>query len=254
MPLHQSAVPHGTLFALPAATALWALAGSLALASVYALTPAITRLPARYLVALDSFIGGTGLAYVLLYLLFELTKYGAPKIHALLPIGPEPLETLFILLLGALSANYLLQVQLARSPSLRADYIGSLVQCCLYNFLAGAGLVEEAHGGKLNLAFYVTALGLHLLFNDLFLLHLSAGGHHWRWRATLATMPVLGCALAAGFAMPEGMLYGMLAWIAGNTVINVVRHELPDPTNFKPGAFVAGVIGYAVLIIATWRL
>ncbi|HEY0848093.1 MAG TPA: hypothetical protein VGE12_22190 [Noviherbaspirillum sp.] len=231
-----------------------ALAGSLVLAGSYALAPAITRLPERYLAFLESFSGGAGLAYVLLYLLFELAKYGAPKIHALLPLGPEPLETLFILLLIALSTMYLLQVHLAKSPGLQDDYLGFVVLFLVYNFLAGAGVVEEAHVGLLNLGFYVTALGLHLLFNDLFLLHLHSGAHHWRWRVALAAMPVIGCALAVGFALPEGALYGILALIAGSTIITVVRHELPRPASFRSGAFVAGVILYAALIIATWEI
>lgn len=230
-----------------------ALAGSLVLAGAYVLAPGIARLPERFLASLDSFAGGAGLAYVMLYLLYGLTKYGAPKIHALLPLGPEPLETLFILLLGALSASYLLQVHLAKSSDLQDDYLGFAVLFLVYNFLA-TGLVEEAHAGLLNLGFYVTALGLHLLFNDLFLMHLSHCAHHWRWRAALAAMPVIGCALAAGFALPDGVLYGMLALIAGSTVINIVRHELPSPNNFKSAAFVTGVIVYATLIIATWRL
>lgn len=231
---------------------LAALAGSLVLAGTYALTPAVTRLPERYLASLDSFIGGTGLAYVLLYLLFELTKYGAPKIHALLPLGPEPLETLFLLLLGALSIIYLVQVRLAKSPSLQDDYKGFATLFLFYNFLVGAGVVEEANVGLMSLGFYVTALSLHLLFNDLFLLHLCPDAHHWRWRAALAAMPVIGCMVAAGFALPEGVLYGMLTFIAGSTIINVVRHELPNPQNFRSGAFVTGVIAYAALIITTW--
>lgn len=232
---------------------LAALAGSLVLASAYALTPGITRLPERFLASLNSFAGGTGLAYVMLYLLFELAKYGAPKIHDLLPLGPEPLETLFILLLGAMAASYLLQVHMAQSPSLQDDYLGFAVSFLVYNFLAGTGLVEEAHAGLPNLVFYVTALGLHLLFNDIFLMHLGPSAHHWRWRAALAAMPVIGCALAAGFALPDGVLYGMLALIAGSTVINIVRHELPSPHNFKSVAFVTGVIVYATLIMATWQ-
>lgn len=231
-----------------------ALAGSLILASVHALAPALIRLPERYLAPLKSFSGGTGLAYVLLYLLFELAKYGAPRIHALLPLGPEPLETLFILLLGALSANYLLQAYLEKSPNLQDDYLGFAAFFLVYNFLAGAGMVEEARAaGMLNLGFYVTALGLHLLFNDLFLHHLNPGAHHWRWRVALAAMPVFGCAVAAGFLLPEGVLYGMLAVVGGSTIISVVRHELPSPENFRPAAFIAGVLVYAILILATWR-
>lgn len=230
-----------------------ALAGSLVLGAGYAVTPATSRLPERYLARLDSFIGGTGLAYVLLYLLFELARYGAPKIHALLPLGPDPLETLFILLLCALAATYLLQVHLARSPGRRDDYLGFALLFLVYNFLAGAGLVEEAHGGALNLGFYVAALALHLFFNDLFLRRLCPEAHHWRWRAAFAAMPLAGCAIAAGFALPDGVLYAALAFIAGSTVINVLRHELPDPDSFHPAAFIAGVLVYAALIIATWR-
>lgn len=95
-----------------------ALAGSLTLATFQILTPKVMHLPERYHASLKSFSAGTGLAYVLLYLLFELVKDGAPKIHALLPLGPEPLETLFMLLLAALSANYLLQAYLEESPGL----------------------------------------------------------------------------------------------------------------------------------------
>ncbi|HEX5392375.1 MAG TPA: hypothetical protein VFW68_03800 [Rhodocyclaceae bacterium] len=231
-----------------------AVAGSLVLAGAHALAPAIGRLPERYVASLDSFSGGAGLAYVSLYLLFDLTKYGAPKIHALLPLGPEPLETLFLLLLVALTTMYLLQVHLAKTPSLQDDYVGYATLFLVYNFLAGAAVVEEAHAGPLNLGFYVTALGLHLLFNDRFLLHLCSGAHHWRWRVSLAAMPLMGCALAASFALPEGVLYGILALIAGSTVINVVRHELPNPRDFRSAAFVAGVVIYAAIIIATWRL
>jgi hypothetical protein len=230
------------------------LAGSLVLASACALTPAILRLPRRYRESLDSFIGGTGLAYVLLYLLFELTRYGAPKIHALLPLGPEPLETLFILLLGALSTIYLLQVQLARTPGAKDDYLGFAALFLTYNFLAGTGIAEEAQGSALNLAFYVTALSLHLISNDIFLLHLGGHEHHRRWRAALAAMPVFGSATATGFALPEGVLYGTLTLVAGGTIINVVRRELPSPEYVRPGAFATGVIVYAALIIATWRL
>lgn len=231
-----------------------ALAGSLVLAGTHALTPALIRLPERYLAPMKSFSAGTGLAYVLLYLLFELVKYGAPKIHTLLPLGPEPLETLFIMLLGTLSASYLLQVHLEKSPNLRDDYLGFAAFFLVYNFLVGAGIVEEAHtAGMLSLGFYVTALGLHLLFNDLFLHHLNPDAHHWRWRAALAAMPVIGCAVATGFLLPEGVLYGMLAVVGGSTIISVVRHELPNPESFRPTAFITGVVIYATLILATWR-
>lgn len=231
-----------------------ALAGSVILGIAHALAPALTRVPERYLATMKSFSGGTGLAYVVLYLLFELAKYGAPKIHALLPLGPEPMETLFILLLGALSASYLLQAHLEKSDDLQDDYLGFAVFFLVYNVLVGAGMAEEARTESLpGLAFYVTALGLHLLFNDLFLHQLNPGAHDWRWRTALAAMPVFGCAIATGFSMPEGVLYAMLAVVGGSTIISVVRHELPSRERFRPAAFLAGVLVYAILILATWR-
>jgi len=203
--------------------------------------------------ALGNFSGGAGLAYVFLYLLFELVRFGAPSIHRLLPITPEPLETLFLLLLCAVAGLYMLQVTLESTRDRRDDYLGSALLFVAYNFLVGAGLVEEAHGGWLNLVFYVVAIGLHLRFNDQFVLHLGAGGHSIRWRAALAVAPAAGCTLAIAGGLPDGVLYLALAIVAGSTITNVVRHELPGPRRLRPGFFVAGVAVYAALIFGTWR-
>jgi hypothetical protein len=96
-----------------------ALCASAVLAAAHLVAPGVARLPARWLEPMGSLSGGAGLAYVVLYLLFELARFGAPKIHAVLPLGPEPLESLFVLLLCALVANYLLQARLQASPRVR---------------------------------------------------------------------------------------------------------------------------------------
>jgi hypothetical protein len=233
---------------------LLAIAGSLVLAGAHALTMPLERLSPRHGVWLGSLAGGVGLAYVCLYLLFELVTTGAGPIHAVLPIGDQPLQAFFVLLLSGLSTAYVLQMRLLKTPDPRDDHRGYASFFIFYNLLAGAGVAEEARWGALNLSFYVVALGLHLLFNDRFLLHLAAGAHTWRWRAALAAAPVLGCVLAVGLNPPESVLYGLLTLVAGGTIINVMRLELPAPENFHPKAFVAGVIGYAALILITWRL
>jgi hypothetical protein len=230
-----------------------ALVGSLALAGVHALSPTIAHLPRRYRALSSSVSGGVGLAYVFLYLLFELAKYGAPKIHAAWRLGPDPLESLFVLLLAALSLTFLLQARFEASPDRRDDHLGNALLFVAYNGLAGTGVVEEARAGTLNLVFYVTALGLHLLSNDVFLSHLWPAAPHGRWRIALAAAPVAGCLLAAGFALSEGVLYTLLALIAGGTIMNVLRHELPNARDVRPAAFVFGVVVYAGLIIGTWR-
>jgi hypothetical protein len=230
-----------------------ALVGSIALAAVHALSPTVAHLPRRYRALSSSISGGVGLAYVLLYLLFELAKYGAPRIHATWRLSPDPLESLFVLLLAALSVTFLLQARFEASPDRRDDHLGNALLFVAYNTLAGMGLLEEARGGALNLALYVTALGLHLLFNDVFLTHLWPAAPHGRWRLALAAAPVAGCALAAGFALSDGVLYTLLALIAGGTMMNVLRHELPAARDVRPVAFVGGVVVYAALIIGTWR-
>ena len=210
-------------------------------------------MPQPHHARLASFSGGTGLAYVTLYLLYELVVDGARKIHVLIPLGPEPIETLFILLLAALSVNYIVQIQLQKTEDRRDDHHGLSILFLVYNLLVGAGLVEEARWGAINLLFYVAALGTHMLFNDLFLDHICPSAHTWRWRAGLAAAPVAGCLLIAAFPVPEGVLYAVLAYVAGGTVINVLRFELPDVTTFRPLAFITGIILYAILIFATWR-
>lgn len=229
-----------------------ALAGSLVLAGAQAFTPALERLFGRHSGSVANFGGGAGLAYVFLYLLLELIKDGADKIHAFLPLGPEPLESLLILLLAAVTAIYLLQLRLVKNPSPVDEYRGFAGFFLTYNLLAGAGLVEEARWGTVNLAVYSLALGLHMAFNERMLLHLWPA-HGWRCRTALAAAPVVGCALAAALPLPEAMLYGMLTVIAGGTIITVLRRELPDPRGLRPVAFIAGVAGYAALIMATWR-
>ena len=234
-------------------TDLLALAGSAFLAGAHLLAPLLADLPHQRREALSSFSGGAGLAYVFLYLLFELTTVGAPKIHALMPLGPDPAETVFIFLLGAFVLVYLVHVELEKSPQPHDDHLGYALLFASYNFLAGAGVAEEALGGATNTAFYVLAIGLHMLFNDVFLMHVHPAAPHWRWRALLVAMPLAGTALAAGYGLPEGVLYALLALVAGGTIINVLRNELPGPSSFRPMVFTAGVLTYAALIFATWR-
>lgn len=232
---------------------LIAAAGALVLAGVHVLTPVLDRLSSRAQAALASFAGGAGLAYVTLYLLYELAYEGAEKIHELLPLGPAPLESLFILLLVALALNYVIQMQLQQTPDRADDHAGHALLFLLYNFLAGGAVVEEARWGILNLGFYVTALGMHILFNDVFLHHVCASAHTWRWRVALAGSPLLGFAFVVAFNVPDALLYLMLAYVAGGTIINVLRLELPEVERFRPWPFIAGIVTYAVVVLGTWR-
>jgi hypothetical protein len=82
---------------------LLAFLGSLALAGFHAFVSVLNRIPERHQAALDSIAGGVALAYVFLYLLFELVRDGAPPIHDLLPLGPEPVESLAVILAASIA-------------------------------------------------------------------------------------------------------------------------------------------------------
>jgi hypothetical protein len=236
--------------------AFWALAlgGSLVLAAVHALTPQLDRLSERRQVWLNNFAGGVGLAYVVLYLLFELAKNGAAKIQAALPLTAEPLETMFLMLLASLAIASSLRLRLQQSPDLRHEYFGVGAFFLAYNVLAGAGLVEEAEYSLISWFFYLLALSLHLLFNDMYLTHLCPKAHTPRWRLALAVAPVVGAGLAGFLYQLDAVQYTLLTFVAGMTIINVLRQELPSPDTFRPTGFLAGVIVYAAVIVATWRL
>lgn len=232
---------------------LLALAGSLALGGVHGLTGFLRLMPDPQLATLRSLGAGAGLAYVFLYLLFELVTEGAVKIHELVPLGPAPVETLFVFLLLALSATYIVQVQLERTPGSSDDHLGFVLLFITYNVLAGVGLLEEASWGLLNLALYVAAIGIHLLFNDFFLLHSYPSDHSAPWRFALGLAPVCGCGLGIALAVPAGVLYIALAMVAGGVITIELRRELPATWDLRPFAFVAGMAAYAALMLANWR-
>lgn len=234
-------------------TIVLALLGSLTLAGIHAFTSVLNRVPERRQAAIESISGGVSLTYVFLYLLFELVRDGAPLVHDVLPLGPEPLESLAILLAASVAVAYLLQAHLERTAHLSDQYRALAAFFIAYNFLAGAGLAEEARWGALNIAIYVAAVGLHMLCNERLLVHLYGRTHGRFWRGTLAAAPVLGFGIATGFRLPESALYVVLTVVAGATIINVVRRELPGAHHVRPFLFLMGSVGYGFLILAKWR-
>jgi hypothetical protein len=207
----------------------------------------------RHLTTLSNLGGGAALAYIFLYLLFELISEGAPEIHVLLPLGPAPIETLIILLLIATAATYVVQLKVEGTPEPRDDHRALALLFLFYNFLAGFGLSEEAQWGILNLALFVFAIGVHLLFNDLFLLERYPTEHTTVWQVALGFAPVLGCGLESSAEFPVAVIYTSLALVAGGSITIALRRELPEVQMFRPTAFIAGMVLYAVLIFALWR-
>jgi hypothetical protein len=212
---------------------------------------AILYVLAALVLATAYFAAGTAIAYVMLDLLIELTKVGRVHVHAALPFGPEPEESLFAVVLGGLTASYAIDA-VADHHSPRARNAVHVVFQLVSNALIGGVLVLEAEHGLLPLVLYAVAM----------LLHLVALEHHmqmtWQesvsppWRFAVALAPALGAALWS-LVLGEASLFIALALVAGMTLIQVVHDELPSPRATHVPAFVLGVAVFALLSFLRWE-
>ncbi len=129
----------------------------------------------------------------------------------------------------------------------------SMILFVIFNASVGYAVASPGDLEIQPLWVFAIAMGLHFLAND----HSLAEHHgyryqHWgRW--------LLGGALLAGwvigiipqFEISATALALVLAYIAGGTVFNVLRHELPDTDRQADvGAFVLGVVVYSLIILA----
>lgn len=224
-----------------------ALPAALLLAGVPLLADLIGRWTPRANVAYANFAGGASLSYVFLYLLFQLSRDGAGAMHALVPLGPAPLETLFLVLLGAVAAFHVLYSRPA-PVTYEADFWSDAI----YNVLVGFALAEEALEGPLALGLYTLALGLHLVFADHALRHHHAELHLGIRRVVIAAGPLLGATTAVVLELSKGPLYFPLAIVAGGLVVRVLQRELPRQEGLRPLPYVVGLVAYGALILATW--
>ncbi len=119
----------------------------------------------------------------------------------------------------------------------------------VYNFLIGYLLVENQQTGR-NLAFFSIAMALHFLVNDFGLQthykHRYAGKGRW----LLAGAILAGWATAFALEVPELVISGLVAFIAGGVILNVLKEELPEERQSRFGAFLFGGGVYAALLLA----
>jgi hypothetical protein len=208
------------------------------------------HLPEPRRLVFESFAGGASLAYVTLDLLVELTYGGREHVHATLPLGPEAEHSLFAVVLAGLTVSYVVDALVGRRWP-RALYAVRVGWGATYNALVGGALVLEAEHGFGSLALYAVAMLLHLTEREA---HARSewqlGGWH-RTRALVAAAPALG-ALLWSVLLPTTALYVALAVVAGSTIVQVFRDELPSPRASRVGAFVLGVAVYAAIIAGRW--
>ncbi|WP_052000119.1 ZIP family transporter [Caenispirillum salinarum] len=205
--------------------------------------------------------GGVSVAYVFVHILPELAAVEAHLADATpdhLPVGELAVYTVA---LAGLTGFYGLERLIiahrpgprdadrpeAPPPGIFALHLGSFA---LYNVLIGYLLLHREQPGLWSLALYAAAMTLHLVVVDR-----GLATHHGRaYRRTGRW--VLVTALAAGFGVglavdvSEAVLAAFFALLAGATILNVMKEELPDEQASRFGPFLIGAAGFAALLMA----
>jgi len=98
------------------------------------------------------------------------------------------------------------------------------------------------------LALYTLALAVHFVVNDFGLRehHKDAYDRTGRW--VIAAAVLVGWLLGVITEIPERAIALVVAFIAGGVVLNVLKEELPGERRARFVPFIAGAIGYAVLL------
>ncbi len=99
---------------------------------------------------------------------------------------------------------------------------------------------------------FAVAMGLHYLVNDHALVehHGDRYQRQGRWWLVAALLVGWGIGSLGSVEIPGGILPLVLAYLAGGTILNILRHELPDSERSADvGALAMGAAGYTALLL-----
>ena len=198
-----------------------------------------------------SVAGGISVAYVVVHLLPELAEYQESIGETTSPLLAPFERHLYVLALVGLAAFYGVESWARRSRqdsengAERAATALSLSTYAVYNALIGYLLVRRE--GSLPL--FAFAMGVHFIVNDHGLRQHHASAYH-RWgRWVLAAAVVAGTVVGVAGEVPEAAVGIPLGFIAGGTVLNVLKEELPEERQSRFSAFVLGAAGYTAVLL-----
>lgn len=206
-----------------------------------------------------SMAGGVAVAYVFIHILPDLSNHQA----ALAAFAPVKFleHHVYLIALAGLATFYGLErlVKSSRRPERAAAgetpapaavfwvHIGSFAA---YNALVGYLLNHREESGTRSLILFGVAMALHFVVNDFGLRQDHKGTYDRVGRWVLAVAVVVGWGLGVGVNVHPAAVAALFAFLAGGTVLNVLKEELPEERESNFWAFLAGVTGYTVVLLA----
>ncbi len=205
-----------------------------------------------------SFAGGVSVTYIFVHLLPELAE------------GQEVLQNKgadflkhhsYLISLVGLALFYGLERAAKQSPDSARESHGDemagnlsvfwlhIISFAVYNAIIGYLLVHRDVEGWRSLLWFTLAMAFHFVVNDYGLMdhYKKAYSLKGRWILILAVMG--GWLVGVLAEIPEMWITVLFAFIAGGTIMNVLKEELPQERKSNFWAFSAGILLYSLLLL-----
>lgn len=199
-----------------------------------------------------SIAGGIAVAYVFLHLLPELNEYQRELEGE---IGNNIFASLenHILIISMLGLAVFYGLERFATANKRKQkpyvfwiHIGSFT---LYTFSIGYVLAESEFQSNGTMFLYFVALGIHFVTVDQGLRQHHQQLYDQRGRIFLSLAVLIGWAVGTFAEVNDLGLSIVVAFLAGGVILNVMKEELPAERESSFGAFLVGLLGYALLLL-----
>ncbi len=206
-----------------------------------------------------SFAGGISVAYIFLSAFPELFEFHeAVRVEKGFILAES---AIFLLALGGLVLFYGLERHAKLTEHSRRDPAGEeqegsiywlhLASFALYNLIIGYLLLErEEDSGRFGMILYATAMAFHFMVTDFALAEHYTKRYEKGGRWLLVAAVISGWGISLFLEIPKHYLGMLFAFLAGGVILNVMKEELPKERESNLPAFISGVVGYGVLLIA----
>ncbi len=207
-----------------------------------------------------SFAGGVSVAYIFVHLLPELAAW-----QKVLKEESETLSFLrhhsYLIALIGLAVFYGLERAAKVSseshreteneelpPNIRIFWL-HIISFALYNALIGYLLLHREDDNTASLVWFTVAMAFHFLVNDYGLSDHYHNVYRRKGRWIVAFAILGGWLLGTLTALPEVSVSILFAFVAGSTILNVLKEELPEERKSNFWSFAVGCLVYSTLLL-----